>query len=105
MNLSEFKAWFEGFTEDMKGTPNSKQWKRIQERVAEITEDPTPWPIYIERYVEPYRPYWNPPVWISSYTKICGESSPDAIYNTGGNVPSTSFYSIGQAEAAEISYT
>lgn len=37
MNLSEFKAWFEGFTEGMDGPPNEAQWNRIQERLATVT--------------------------------------------------------------------
>lgn len=36
MTLAEFKAWFEGFTEDMDGQPNAKQWTRIKARVAQI---------------------------------------------------------------------
>lgn len=36
MTLSEFKAWFSGFTESMDSTPNEKQWGRIKERV-EVT--------------------------------------------------------------------
>lgn len=59
MNLSEFRAWFEGFTENISGVPTKKQWARIKERVEEITPDPTPWPIFIERYVRPYRPWWS----------------------------------------------
>ena len=36
MTLSEFKAWFEGFTESLSGPPNPDQWKRIQDRVKQI---------------------------------------------------------------------
>lgn len=36
MTLAEFKAWFEGFTEDMAARPTDKQWKRIKARVKEI---------------------------------------------------------------------
>lgn len=36
MTLAEFKAWFEGFTEDMDAPPTAKQWKRIKARVAQI---------------------------------------------------------------------
>lgn len=58
MNLAEFKAWFEGFTEDLSGPPNKKQWTRIQERVAEITGQAVSYPVYIDRYVRPLQPYW-----------------------------------------------
>jgi len=59
MHLSEFKAWFEGFTEEMSGTPNKAQWARIKKRVGEITNDYTPSPIFIEKYARPYRQWWN----------------------------------------------
>lgn len=36
MTLSEFKAWFEGFTEGMDATPTEKQWERIKARIGEI---------------------------------------------------------------------
>ena len=67
MHLSEFKAWFEGFTEEMKGTPTAAQWKKICQRVAEITNDYTPAPIIIDRYIKPYRPYY-PQIWWESVT-------------------------------------
>jgi len=54
MNLSEFKAWFEGFTECMEGTPTKKQWERIKERVAKIDGTPVTYPIYIRDYWQPY---------------------------------------------------
>ena len=59
MTLSEFKAWFEGFTEDMEGPPNEKQWKRICERLATVTA-PTAFPPTILRDPvpdDPFRPY------------------------------------------------
>jgi len=65
MNLSEFKAWFEGFSENLDGPPDKKQWRRIRETIEKITKDPTPWPIFIERYRrydwsrEIYGPYYS----------------------------------------------
>lgn len=38
--VSEFKAWFEGFTEAMDGPPDAKQWARIQSKVKEIADKP-----------------------------------------------------------------
>ena len=61
MHISEFRAWFEGFTEDMTKPPNAKQWGRIKKRVKEITAESTPWPIFIDRYVRPYRDFWPRP--------------------------------------------
>ena len=40
MTLSEFKAWFEGYTEGLDGAPTEKQFKRIKAKVAEITGTP-----------------------------------------------------------------
>lgn len=37
MNLPEFKAWFEGFSEFLEGPPNEKQWARVKEHIAELT--------------------------------------------------------------------
>ena len=61
MTLSEFKAWFQGFTEDMDERPTAKQWERIQARVGEITGQAVSYPVYVDRYVRqwPYNgPYW-----------------------------------------------
>lgn len=60
MTLSEFKAWFEGFTEDMDGAPTDKQFKKIRAKVKEITGTPMA-PVVIREYVERYRPYWSAP--------------------------------------------
>lgn len=61
MTLSEFKAWFEGFTEAMDGAPGPKAWKRICERVKEICAEPTPLPQIVREYVPQryYGPYWS----------------------------------------------
>lgn len=58
MTLSEFKAWFEGFTESLDEPPNAKQWKRIKARVAEISGSPTNYPVVSDRYRDYYRPFW-----------------------------------------------
>lgn len=40
MTNSEFKAWFEGFSEGIDKVPNAKQWAKIQEKVAQINDVP-----------------------------------------------------------------
>ncbi len=82
MNLSEFKAWFDGFTEGMSGLPNKKQWARIQERVEEITSEPTPWPVFVQRYYNPFQPYWT---YTSGIQGLSAESN-----TTGGQITSNS---------------
>ncbi len=47
MTLQEFKAWFDGFTENIGEAPTKKQWARIKARVNEIDGTaityPYPW--------------------------------------------------------------
>lgn len=62
MILSEFKAWFEGYTEGLEAAPTKAQFDRIKEKVKEITGTPITYPVYIDRYVQPYRP-WGYPHW------------------------------------------
>lgn len=54
MTLSEFKSWFEGFTESMKIAPNEKQWARIKARVLEIDGTETTKTIFNQNNL--YRP-------------------------------------------------
>ena len=71
MTPSEFKAWFDGFTEAFDKTPSQKQWARIKERVAEIDGKPVTERVYVDRYlpyVRPWQPYWG-------YTTLCGSTS------------------------------
>lgn len=42
MTLSEFKAWFDGFTEAMDRPPDERQWERVKAKVAEIGVDRAP---------------------------------------------------------------
>ena len=58
MTPSDFKSWFEGFTEALSGAPTKAQWARIKERVAEIDGKPVTDRVYIDRY---YRQYWTQP--------------------------------------------
>lgn len=60
MTLQEFKAWFDGFTEEMSGAPNKKQWERIKKRVKEIDGTAVSYPVFVDRYLPPVRPYWVP---------------------------------------------
>ena len=61
MTSSEFKAWFEGFSEGIRGVPTKKQWERIAQRVGEITPTPSPWwPVWYGWTVTPRET--NPPM-------------------------------------------
>lgn len=68
MTLAEFKAWFDGFTESMDGVPSEDQWSRIKARVREINGAPVTYPVFVDRYIEPYRRYWpSIPYWQQTY--------------------------------------
>lgn len=54
----EFKAWFEGFSENMKGPPTKQQWERIQKKVKEISSHPSWYPSW----------YWHYPFAVGSST-------------------------------------
>jgi len=59
MTPSEFKAWFDGFTEAFSGAPTKAQWARIKERVCEIDGRQVTERVYVDRYVNRYwPPYW-----------------------------------------------
>jgi hypothetical protein len=58
MTLQEFKAWFEGFTEDMSAAPSKKQWERIKKRVKEIDGSAVTYPVFVDRYWPHVYPSW-----------------------------------------------
>lgn len=111
MKLNEFKAWFEGFTEDMERAPTAKQWKRIKERVGEIDGVAISYPVYIDRYVRPYFPTIYPYVVgcggvSSAVVNLTGVSSMQASNCIDGDATSipyfdgaTAMYAAGKAEA------
>ena len=49
MTLNEFKAWFEGFSENLGEAPTKAQWKRIKARINEIDGSPVS-PLIVERH-------------------------------------------------------
>jgi hypothetical protein len=61
MTLSEFKAWFEGYTEGLDGAPTEKQFKRIKAKVAEITGAPISHTVFVDRYHH-YWQQWGQPI-------------------------------------------
>jgi hypothetical protein len=95
MTLSEFKAWFEGFTEDMAGPPSAKQWKKIQARVSEITGEPLTQHHFYHRY-------WNPYFWssfgLSQGVGALNSAEPFNLTNQGWNSASA-MQLLGKADA------
>ncbi len=112
MTLSEFKAWFEGFSEIMEGPPNEKQWKRIKARVAEINGVAVTKTVFVDRYVPtPWRPYWgldcvgmNMGVGVSGAAmSAVGKSSMPSIESNNGQFDShNAMLDLGRAEYSAI---
>lgn len=98
MTINEFKAWFEGYTENIHKVPTQKQWARIVERVSDIEVEPSKCHHYY-RELQPWRPWY--PTWYSNtggtLTTTLGNatSSGVSVYNVSaaeraGNSPSVS---------------
>lgn len=65
MNQQEFKAWFEGYSENIPNLPTKKQWDRIKARIKEIDGSATHVTHFYDHYWRPYYypapiPYYNP---------------------------------------------
>ncbi len=106
MTLTEFKAWFDGYTENLEGAPNGKQWKRIKEQVGKIDGTPITYPVYVERYVRPWYPYigWNAATAQGIGANIYNADSAVLGYSdahaTSGTFDATSaMYAAGKMEA------
>lgn len=102
MNLQEFKAWFEGYTEALVGVPDEKQWKRIKERVAKIDGSFTPQHIFLDRYVQPFYPMYPHKTWYSGYGGIgvlCTNQTGQNKNSEGFNSLSA-FNDLGKLEAS-----
>jgi hypothetical protein len=103
MDVSEFKAWFEGFTEDMSGQPTAKQWKRVKARVKQIDGTPTTERIFIDRYRRPYEPYWPQPYWIGTTSSNVSNMTVTALASDHpGMNARNAFTALGKAEAASM---
>lgn len=109
MTLSEFKAWFEGYTEGLEAAPTKAQFDRIKEKVKEISGTPVSYPVYIDRYVEPYRRYWGQywgatGVGYATSNSVATYAANAAFAPKGDSVTETfdshaAMYALGKAEA------
>jgi hypothetical protein len=111
MTLIEFKAWFDGFTENMAGPPNVTQWERIQERVKEIDNKPVTERIYLDRYWHHYYPHYGTPYGIygnPSYITCGAGTVQQAQLNTQQAFTqafnsTSAMYAAGKAESFTVS--
>lgn len=76
MNLSEFKAWFEGFTENIDAaTPNAKQWKRIKEKISKIVDaPPVPQRVFHDHYYSPWRRFYEGPYLVNAQIGLSAQA-------------------------------
>lgn len=85
MTLAEFKAWFEGFTEDMDGAPNEKQFECIKAKVKDIDGVAITKTVFVDHYYAPYRRYFDGvPIWNGHMTAV--SSAIDNAVNTAKSV-------------------
>lgn len=112
MTNSEFKAWFDGFTEAMGGIPNKKQWERVKAQVEKIDGTPITERHYVDRYLPPwYNRPWYPPYYTSYSANSCaaqanvsnnlgmcqgGNTMGDAVQTFNSH---TAMYALGQLDA------
>lgn len=69
MTLSEFKAWFEGFSEGIDKAPTEKQFAKIKAKVALIDGAPITYPVFIDRYRHYYDRIWTVPYYGDPYVR------------------------------------
>ena len=106
MTLSEFKAWFAGYTEQMDGPPNGKQWKRIQKRVNEIDGTVTTERIFIDRWYPRYRQYWETPPLYPYYSTCSANETKSMTFSASGDAAAEfdsakAMLALGKAEFTE----
>lgn len=112
MNLNEFKAWFDGFGENLDGPPDKRQWARIKEKIDKIADAPPvtqhvfhdhyyrPWQRWFEyQYLPYYVPYVRPiqslNISIPSHTCVgMAQNSVDTPTANNAEVQSANFDSM-----------
>ena len=109
MDVSEFKAWFEGFTEGFSGTPTKKQWERIKEKIVAIDGNRIVYREYYDRYYKPWHTYTLPcnavPLNAGSFNAAAENSIGQWVMNSTDTVSfnsETAMYALGRAEADEF---
>lgn len=90
MTLSEFKAWFEGYTEGLEAAPTKAQFDRIKEKVKEISGAPITQTVFLDRYRD-YQRHWGQPVWYGGSAGYSvgsvGQGAGNAVLMSLGSVP------------------
>jgi hypothetical protein len=78
VNLNEFKAWFEGFGENLEGPPDKRQWARIKEKIERIADaPPVTQHVFHDHYYRPWQRWFENPHYVPivfptvTYTSTC----------------------------------
>ena len=107
MNLQEFKAWFEGFSENMTDTPTKVQWDKIKAKIATIEDKPPmSYPVFVDRYRHWYESWPYRPMYATAGNIT---TSLNAVGNTSGKIELEkinfnsfdAFKEMGKAEAVQ----
>lgn len=105
MTPSEFKAWFDGFTEAF-GTkmPTKAQWTRIKERVGEIDGQPVTEKVFVDRWYPYFYRQW--PTWVT-YSNATAPTTSTMDYQTASAIAlnfdsNVAMNAAGRAEAASL---
>jgi hypothetical protein len=103
MQLNEFKAWFEGYTEDIAGAPTEKQFARIKAQVARIDGVPITTTVFRDRYwpvIERWKPYWYATTGQPNAI-VASMSADTAAYRAHADapMPADAMFAVGKADA------
>jgi hypothetical protein len=81
VNLNEFKAWFEGFCENIEHLPGERQWKRVVEKVGKIEDAPPATLHHFHDYY--YRPWQR---WFISGPYCVGDQFIGSLSNSPATI-------------------
>ena len=120
MTPSEFKAWFDGFTEAFEKVPTKAQWARVKERVAEIDGKAVTERVFVDWYLpnHPTYPwgYYYPP-WqavgvatvsgaqgsaLNQYQQLSGTKFQSGSLGQNQYSSSNVMLALGRADAASL---
>ena len=64
MTPNEYKAWLDGFSEGIKGSPTKEQWEKIKNKTMELHDSGYQYPVYFPLYqpaptYQPIYPSWG----------------------------------------------
>jgi hypothetical protein len=107
MTPTEFKAWFEGFTEAMAADPTPAQWAKVKERVAQIDGKPVTERIYLDHYwPRPWRDPWVTRrcvgVSVSDTRCVQGKTHDQSLLGPGPFNSSGALRALGSAEYEQL---